>query len=106
MLSLVNLAGILFTARANADAYRKLSIDSGKLSGVALAGLRDIETFKAAGAESTFFARWSGLHANVVNASQSMARRQAILGAVPPLLGALTTAIVLVLGGWRIMDGA
>jgi NHLM bacteriocin system ABC transporter peptidase/ATP-binding protein len=103
-LSLVNLAAILFTARANADAHRRLSIDAGKLSGVALAGVRDIETFKAAGAEGAFFARWSGLHANVVNATQAIARRQAILGAVPPLLGALTTAVVLVLGGWRIMD--
>lgn len=103
-LSLVNLAAILFTARANADAHRKLSIDTGKLSGVALAGVRDIETFKAAGAESAFFARWSGLHANVVNATQAIARRQAILGAVPPLLGTLTMAIVLVMGGWRIMD--
>ena len=105
-LSALNFCGVLLTARIVADGHRKLSIDGGKLSGVTLAGIRDIETYKAAGAENAFFARWSGLHANIVNTNQEIGRRLAWLGAAPQLLTLLTTAAVLIIGGSQVMNGA
>ncbi|MCB1491077.1 MAG: NHLP family bacteriocin export ABC transporter peptidase/permease/ATPase, partial [Rhodobiaceae bacterium] len=60
-LSLVNVVGVVAVSRSVVEAHRKAALDRGKLVGVTLAGLRDIETFKASGAESSFFSRWSGL---------------------------------------------
>lgn len=104
-MSVLNLVAVLSAARVIRDGYRKLSIDGGKLAGVELSGLQDIETFKAAGAEDAFFARWSGLQANLVSAAQAMGQRLVLVQATPGLLSALTSTAVLTLGGWQVMNG-
>lgn len=106
VLSFLNVIAVLYASRALVNGYRKLSIDSGKLGGVSISGIRDIETYKAAGAEDSFFARWAGLHANMVSTQQAIDARLAPLGAVPQLLVTLTMASVLVLGGYEVMNGA
>ncbi len=105
VLSMLNIFAVSMTTRFVSDGYRKLSIDAGKLSGIAMAGLRDIESFKAAGAESSFFARWAGLHANVVSARQLIDQKMILLNVAPQFLGVLTTATVLIGGGIRVMQG-
>lgn len=106
VMSGLNLLAVLAAARIIADGHRKISIDGGKLAGVELSGIQDIETFKAAGAEDAFFARWSGLHANLTTAAQAMGRRLVLVRATPGLLSALTSAAVLIMGGWQVMEGA
>jgi ATP-binding cassette subfamily C protein len=76
-----------------------------KLSGVAMAGLRGIETLKAAALEAAFFARWAGYYAKVANAQQALQMTNQTLGVLPPLLSALATMLVLVIGGLRVIDG-
>jgi hypothetical protein len=44
----------------------------GKLSGGAMAGLRGIETLKAAALELDFFARWAGHYARAAKAQQAL----------------------------------
>ena len=106
VMSGLNLVAVLSAARIIRDGHRKISIDGGKLAGVELSGIQDIETFKAAGAEDAFFARWSGLHANLTTAAQAMGRRLVMVRATPGLLSALTSAAVLIMGGWQVMEGA
>ncbi len=105
-LALVNLLVLLAVSRAASDGYRKLSIQQGKLSGVGLSGLQDIETYKAAGTEELFFTRWTGLHAGIVSTHQAMAMKLTVLGAAPALVGALTTVLILVYGGREVMSGS
>jgi NHLM bacteriocin system ABC transporter peptidase/ATP-binding protein len=104
-VALLNVVALALIARRRADGNRQLQHDRGKLLGTAYAGVEMIETLKATGAEADFFARWSGYHAKVLNAEQRLARFSQVLSVVPPLLSALNTAAILVVGGLRIMDG-
>ena len=102
------LANVIVTrvvARHRENSSRRLLQDRGKMMGAAMNGLQVIETLKATGSESDFFARWSGYHAKVSNGYQQQQFGGALLSAVPPLLVAVTTALVLGVGGVRVMDG-
>ena len=58
--------------------------DYGKVQGLAIAGLQGIETLKASGLESDFFARWAGTYAKAVNAQQDLFMTNQTLGVRPP----------------------
>jgi ABC-type bacteriocin/lantibiotic exporter with double-glycine peptidase domain len=74
--------------------------------GAAMGGLQTIETLKASGAESDFFERWSGYQSKVVNSHQQFQLQTQMLAAIPPLLVAVNTALILGIGGLRVMNGA
>lgn len=103
--ALLDMAALRHVSRLRTDLNQRLLQDRGKAMGTAMGGLQTIETLKATGSESDFFARWSGQQAKVVNAHQRLQLATELLGAVPPLLLALDTALVLGVGGLRVMDG-
>ena len=77
----------------------------GRAGGVGIAGLQSIRTIKASGLESDFFSRWAGFFANMYNSKQELSVVNYYLGVVPPLLFALMTASVLLVGGFEVMHG-
>jgi ATP-binding cassette subfamily C protein len=87
------------------EANMRLLQDEGKLSGVSIAGLQNIETIKASGLETGFFRRWAGHQAKAVNARQDIERTNEILSLLPDLLGSLTTVLVLVVGSLHVIEG-
>ncbi len=101
----LNVAALRFVSRKRVDGNRRLLQDKGKMSGTAMGGLQMIETVKASGGESDLFARWAGYQAKVVNTRQDLERYTQMLDTVPPLLAALNSAVVLGVGGLRVMDG-
>ncbi len=104
-LSFLNFPILRWAARRRKLNSRGLQQEQGKLVAVATTGLQMIETLKATGAETSFFARWAGHHAKVVNAEQKLGSTTQLVDAVPPLLLAINLALVLGVGGMRVIDG-
>jgi NHLM bacteriocin system ABC transporter peptidase/ATP-binding protein len=102
----LNVAALRLVSRKRVDGNRRLVQDQGKLLGTAIGGLQTIETLKATGGESDLFARWAGYQAKVVNGQQELERYTQILDTVPPLLSAVNTALILGIGGLRVMNGS
>jgi len=102
---LLNMVALRYVSTKRVVLSQRMLQDRGKLMGTAMGGLQTIETLKASGSESDFFARWSGYQAKVVNAFQELQLTTQLLSAVPPFLLALNTALVLGIGGQRVMDG-
>ncbi len=102
----LDLLALQALARRHRDLGRRLAQDSGTLTATAAAGVQAIETLKATSEDGSFFARWSGAHANVIATTQSLGASSGSLGALPTLLGGLGAAVILLVGGLQVMSGA
>ena len=102
-IALTNFVFLTFLSRKRANQQRKLLTDEGKFYGTSTAGLEIIETMKAGGTESDFFARWAGYQTKLINAEQRMGGTLQLLFAIPSLITALDTAAVLALGAWQVI---
>lgn len=105
LVSLVNLAALKYVAHKRKDLNLRMIQERGKLMGTSMNGLQMIESLKATGSESDFFARWAGYQAKVIESQQEFGRYSYCLDAVPPLLTSLNSAAVIGLGGLLIMQG-
>lgn len=88
------------------DINRRLQQEEGRLVGTTMDGLRVIESLKAGGAESDFFAKWAGCQAKVVTSQQELARSGLLQQALPTLLPLVANAVILVFGGLKVIDGS
>jgi ATP-binding cassette subfamily C protein len=103
--ALVNVFTLQWISRQRKDANQRLIQDYGKAAGTSIAALQSIETLKASGLESDFFSRWSGYYTKAINSQQELGLTNQTLSVLPVLLSALSSAFLLVVGGWRVMDG-
>lgn len=104
------LVGIeLFAWRAlawrTAEISQELSVQGGKLAGMATGALANIESVKAGGQETALFRKWLGLQVQFLNASVRAQRLMLTLGQAPALLGLVGNLAVLGLGCVFIMGG-
>ena len=102
----LNVLALQYFSAKRVHLNQQLLHDQGRLLGTAMAGLQSMETLKAMGAEGDFFARWSGYQAKAVGTEQRLKVQTEMLAAVPRFLMPVSTALILGLGGLRVMDGA
>ncbi len=93
------------STRSLSGELQKLAIDEGSLAGVELSGIRNIESFKASGAEDVFFRNWSGRHASILSLEQRVGQKLVWVFATGPFLSTVISGLVLIFGGLQIMRG-
>lgn len=105
LIAMTNVLYLVFISRKRRELSQKMIQDQSKLIGVAMGGLQVVETLKAQGAESDFFARWSGYHAKVLNAAQTLGRTGNLMNSFSPFLSGVATMGILGVGGLRVING-
>jgi len=88
-----------YLRKAMGEASEKVAMQTVKMSGKAMQGLRMMETLKSTGTDGFFFSQWAGLQALFINAQQDIAQREALILAFQTWLASLTAVVVLVVGG-------
>jgi NHLM bacteriocin system ABC transporter peptidase/ATP-binding protein len=101
----INLVVIQWVSRRRIDTSMRLAQDSGKLAGVEIGALQSIETIKAGALESDTFSRWAGYYSKLTSAEQEMNQNEQWISLLPSFLSSLTTMLLLVVGGLRVIDG-
>lgn len=101
----LNIAVLTLVQRVLQDVVLRLQTEVGKLFAVSVVGLQSIETLKATGTESDFFAKWTGHHAHALNAEQRLSIYQQATNLVPPFVSSLTAAAVLGVGALQVVNG-
>lgn len=105
-LSLMNVFVLKLVARRREDLGRSLSLERGKLIGSTVSAVRTIETLKASGLEDDAFSQWVGIQAKVLNAEQALGFSSTLVEVFPTLFSGLILAVILGLGGLRVIEGA
>lgn len=104
--ALLNLLALQLVARIRRDATARLEQDRSKVVSTTYNGIALIETLKASGRESDYFARWAGMQANMVSGVQRLGVPTQMLGVVPVVLTIVSGALILLVGADRAIDGA
>jgi ATP-binding cassette subfamily C protein len=101
----INIFALQWLSRRRIDTNQRLIQEYGKVSGSSISALQSIETLKASGLESDFFARWAGYYTKAINSQQELGLSNQTFSVLPTLLSALSAMLLLVVGGLRVMDG-
>jgi NHLM bacteriocin system ABC transporter peptidase/ATP-binding protein len=83
----------------------RIQQEAGKAMGTAVSGIQVIETLKANGNEADFFSKWSGYKAKENEGMQRINLSAQMMTAAPAFFYGLNTALIMLVGGFDIMDG-
>ncbi len=103
--SVISLAIFFVLRRKVTDLNMRIQQDRGKEYGVAMNGLRMIETIKANGNETDFFAKWAGYHAKSSLGEQEVQLQSLAMTVLPTFLSGVNSALIITIGGFSIMEG-
>nr|WP_307795468.1 NHLP family bacteriocin export ABC transporter peptidase/permease/ATPase subunit [Actinacidiphila acididurans] len=104
-VALLNVVAMRIVVRIRATGTHKLRADTARLTNTAYSGLQSIETMKATGGENGWFRRWAGQHAATLDTQQRLGVPSAVLAVVAPTLATLNSALILLIGGQRAVEG-
>ncbi len=102
---ILNLGVSMVISRKRMEVMRVKLRDSGNLASTTMAGISQIETLKASGAENGFFQKWSGYLASVNAQEVSFQKIETWLNTIPSLVSLIADSVIVVLGVWLAMHG-
>lgn len=105
VVAVLNFFILKLVGKARTNRNRVAMQEGGKLYGTAINGLSMIENLKSSGGEDDFFSRWAGYQARALKEKQSLMTLTQYTSLAPTLLDAVSSAAILTLGAFRIMDG-
>jgi len=105
-IAVMNLVIMKLISRARVDKNAQLLQEQGVLTGTAITGFQNIESIKATASENDLFARLAGNQAKVIDSQQELARWSTLLSLAPKFLDNLNAMLMLILGGWSIIQGS
>ena len=105
-MTLANVLALKLIGGRREDLSRSLALEQGKLVGSTVSAVRSIETLKASGLEDEAFGQWAGIQAKALNAEQELGASSIFLDMLPTLFTGLTVAVVLGVGGLRVIEGS
>ena len=101
-LTLTNALALVLVGQKREAAAQRLFKERSLVSASTVGLLASIETLKAGGFERDAFTRWAGFHAKELAAGRAFDETGVTVSAVPPLVAALTYAILLGVGATQV----
>jgi ATP-binding cassette subfamily C protein len=91
--------------RSQRDANDRIVAAQGTALATMAGGLVNIEALKSTSEENSFFSRWAGQQAKLVNAQQGLSLAISTTSAAPVMLTSISTAAVVGVGAWQVIGG-
>ena len=104
-LTAVNIVVLALLNRQRTASQGRITHSQNELRGATVSTVRSIETLKATGMEDQAFSSLTGAQARYVSAQSSLVMSSALLGTVPTVIFALTSAAILIMGGYFVVEG-
>ena len=101
----INLAIVQYFSKQRINLIRSMEQSEGQYFSATISCIDNMESIKAAGAETGFFKYWSGLWAHKFNVNGHADREQTEMALLPVLANGLVNMAVLVLGAYLILKG-
>lgn len=102
---LLNIGILRSMNKRRVDMNKQMQNEMDNLQGFTTSSISNIEAIKGAGAESGFFQRWVNMFARSQNASIKCSTRNIYAAALPDLFETISSALVLGIGAYYIMQG-
>lgn len=106
LAAILALTVLSLSVKGLEDAARRMVHDDSKLYSMTIQGFAMIDEFKMSGTETAFTARWASAQARVITADQSSNFRSNVLSEISNLIVGVAGLAILIVGGFRVMDGA
>ena len=103
--AVVNLGLVQYFSNQRINLIRSMEQSEGQYFSATISCIDNMESIKAAGAETGFFKFWSGLWAHKFNVNGNADREQTRMALLPVLATGLVNMAVLVLGAYLILQG-
>ena len=101
----INLGIVRYFSNRRINLIRSMQQSEGQYYSATISCIENMESIKAAGAETGFFKYWSGLWAHKFNVNANADKQQAEMALLPVLANGLVNMSVLVLGAYLILKG-
>ena len=103
--AVINLTIVQYFSKRRINLIRSMQQSEGQYFSATISCIDNMESIKAAGAETGFFKYWSGLWAHKFNVNGQTTEEQTQMALLPVLANGIVDTSVLVLGAYLILKG-